>query len=203
MIVLIIGLVIFFGMRLVPVTGVKSSLIERIGEKKYQGIFSIISLVGFIIIIYGFSLIDTCNPMMADCETDNLYLWNSFEYSREISFLLMPISIIFIVASQMKSNIKKVVRHPMLIGVLIWSFVHLLSTGDLRSIILFASFGAFSIIDIIFTRKTAEQGISFSILNDVVVIVVGLVLYSIVLYFHEYVSGLQIVERGNLLFFLP
>ena len=203
MIVLIIGLVIFFGMHLVPVTGVKSSLIERIGEKKYQSIFSIISLVGFIIIIYGFSLIDTCNPMMADCETDNLYLWDSFEYSKEISFLLMPISIIFIVASQMKSNIKKVVRHPMLIGVLIWSFVHLLSTGDLRSFILFASFGAFSIIDIIFTRKTAEQGISFSILNDVVVIVVGLVLYSIILYFHEYVSGLQIVERGNLLFFLP
>ena len=203
MIVLIIGLVIFFGMHLVPVTGVKSSLIERMGEKKYQSIFSIISLVGFIIIIYGFSLIDTCNSMMADCETDNFYLWDSFEYSKEISFLLMPISIIFIVASQMKSNIKKVVRHPMLIGVLIWSFVHLLSTGDLRSIILFASFGTFSIIDIIFTRKTTEQGISFSILNDVVVIVVGLVLYSIILYFHEYVAGLQIVERGNLLFFLP
>jgi len=203
MIVLIIGLVIFFGMHLVPVTGVKSSLIERMGEKKYQSIFSIISLVGFIIIIYGFGLIDTCNSMMADCETDNFYLWDSFEYSKEISFLLMPISIIFIVASQMKSNIKKVVHHPMLIGVLIWSFVHLLSTGDLRSIILFASFGAFSIIDIIFTRKTAEQGISFSILNDVVVIVVGLVLYSIILYFHEYVSGLQVVERGNLLFFLP
>ena len=203
MIVLIIGLVIFFGMHLVPVTDVKSSLIERMGEKKYQSIFSIISLVGFLIIIYGFSLIDTCNSMMADCETDNFYLWDSFEYSKEISFLLMPISIILIVASQMKSNIKKVVRHPMLIGVLIWSFVHLLSTGDLRSIILFASFGAFSIIDIIFTRKTAEQGISFSILNDVVVIVVGLVLYSIILYFHEYVSGLQIVERGNLLFFLP
>ena len=203
MIVLIIGLVIFFGMHLVPVTGVKSSLIERMGEKKYKSIFYIISLVGFIIIIYGFSLIDTCNSMMADCETDNFYLWDSFEYSKEISFLLMPICIIFLVASQMKSNIKKVVRHPMLIGVLIWSFVHLLSTGDLRSIILFASFGAFSIIDIIFTRKTAEQGISFSILNDVVVIVVGLVLYSIILYFHEYVSGLQIVERDNLLFFLP
>ena len=203
MIVLIIGLVIFFGMHLVPVTGVKSSLIERMGEKKYQGIFSIISLVGFIIIIYGFSLIDTCNQMMADCETDNFYLWNSFEYSREISFLLMPISIIFIVASQIKSNIKNVLGHPMLFGVLIWSFVHLLSTGDLRSIILFLSFAAYSIIDIVFTKKTTEQGISYSITNDIVVIVVGLVLYSIILYFHEYVSGVQIVERDNLFFFVP
>jgi uncharacterized membrane protein len=87
MIVLLIGLVIFFGMHLVPVTGVKSSLIERMGEKKYQSIFSIISLVGFIIIIYGFGLIDTCNSMMADCETDNFYLWDSFEYSKEISII--------------------------------------------------------------------------------------------------------------------
>ena len=47
MIVLIIGLVIFFGIHLVPVTGVKSSLIERMGEKKYQSIFSIISLIIF------------------------------------------------------------------------------------------------------------------------------------------------------------
>ena len=203
MIVLIIGLVIFFGMHLVPVTGVKSSLIERMGEKKYQSIFSIISLVGFIIIIYGFSLIDTCNRMMADCETDNFYLWNSFEYSREISFILMPISIIFIVASQIKSNIKNVLGHPMLFGVLIWSFVHLLSTGDLRSIILFLSFAAYSIIDLIFTKKTSRNEISYSIANDIVVIVVGLVLYSIILYFHEYVSGVQIVEGGNLLFFLP
>jgi len=203
MIVLIIGLVIFFGMHLVPVTDIKSSLIERMGEKIYQIIFSIISLVGLIIIIYGFSHIDTCNPMMADCDTDNFYLWDSFEYSKEISFLLMPICIIFIVASQMKSNIKKVVRHPMLIGVLIWSFVHLLSTGDLRSIILFLSFAAYSIIDLILTKKTAVNEISYSIAKDVVVIVAGLVVYSIILYFHEYVSGVQIVERDNLFFFIP
>ena len=71
------------------------------------------------------------------------------------------------------------------------------------SIILFLSFAAYSIIDLIFTKKTARNEISYSIANDIVVIVVGLVLYSIILYFHEYVSGVQIVERGNLLFFLP
>ena len=91
----------------------------------------------------------------------------------------------------------------MIFGVLIWSLVHLLSTGDLRSIILFLSFAAFSIIDIVFTKITAEQGISYSITNDIVVIVTGLVVYSIILYFHEYVSGVQIVERDNLFFFVP
>jgi len=56
---------------------------------------------------------------MPDCEADNFYLWDSYEYSKEISFLLMPICMIFLVAFKMKSNIKKVVPHPMLIGVLI------------------------------------------------------------------------------------
>ena len=78
-----------------------------------------------------------------------------------------------------------------------------LSTGDLRSIILLLSFAAYSIIDIVFTKKTTEKGISYSITNDIVVIVAGLVVYSFILYFHEYVSGVQIVERDNLFFFVP
>jgi len=203
MIVLLIGIVIFFGVHLIPLTGIKILLVERIGEKKYQGVFSIISLVGLLIIIYGFSLIDDCNPMMVDCETDNLFLWDPFEYSREISFLLMPVSIIFIVAFLIESNFKRILRHPMLISVLIWSLCHLLSNGNLRSIILFASFGTYSLIDLILTRKSTEQVSSYPITKDALVIVIGLIMYSIILYFHQYISGVQIVERNNFFFFLP
>ena len=141
--------------------------------------------------------------MMVDCETDNLFLWDPFEYSREISFMLMPVSIIFIVAFLIESNFKRILRHPMLISVLIWSLCHLLSNGNLRSIILFASFGTYSLIDLILTRKSTEQVSSYPITKDALVIVIGLIMYSIILYFHQYVSGVQIVERNNFFFFLP
>jgi len=47
------------------------------------------------------------------------------------------------------------------------------------------------------------QGV-FSIFSliGLIVIVVGLILYSILLYLHQYVSGEQIVEKNNLSFFL-
>ena len=53
MIVLLIGIVIFFGVHLIPLTGIKILLVERIGEKKYQGVFSIISLVRFLVVMVG------------------------------------------------------------------------------------------------------------------------------------------------------
>ena len=98
MFVLIIGIVIFFGVHLIPLTSTKVNLVERLGgEKKYQGVFSIFSLIGLIVMIYGFSLVDDCNPMMANCNTNNIHFWEPLEYSREISFILMPISIILLV----------------------------------------------------------------------------------------------------------
>ena len=89
------------------------------------------------------------------------------------------------------------------ISVLIWSICHQLSNGNLRSIILFASFGTYSLIDLILTRKSTEQVSSYPITKDALVIVIGLIMYSIILYFHQYVSGIQIVERNNFFFFLP
>ena len=203
MFVLIIGIVLFFGVHLIPLTSAKVNLVERMGEKKYQGVFSIFSLIGLIVMIYGFSLVDDCNPMMADCDTNNIHFWEPLEYSREISFILMPISIILLVAFLVESNIKRILRHPWLFAIILWSFCHLISNGDLRSVLLFASFGVYSIIDIVFSKKEVQTSESLPVTKDVIVIVAGLILYSILLYFHQYVSGEQIVEKNNLFFFLP
>jgi len=75
MFVLIIGIVIFFGVHMIPLTSVKVNMIERMGEKKYKGVFSIFYLIGLIVLIYGFSLVDDCNPMMAGCATNNIHFW--------------------------------------------------------------------------------------------------------------------------------
>ena len=203
MFVLIIGIVIFFGVHLIPLTSAKVNLVESMGDKKYQGVFSIISLIGLIVMIYGFSLVDDCNPMMADCNTNNINLWEPLEYSREISFILMPISIILLVAFLVESNIKSILRHPWLFSIILWSFCHLISNGDLRSVLMFVSFGVYSVIDIVFSKKEVHSSESLPFTKDVIVIVAGLVLYSILLYFHQYVSGEQIVEKNDLLFFLP
>jgi uncharacterized membrane protein len=97
-------------------------------------------------------------------------------------------------AANVQTNIKRFIKHPMLIGVLIWSFVHLIANGDLRSIILFASFGVYALIDIIFSKKVLTTNITanYTLTKDIIVITIGLVVYVIIVYFHRFIAGVTI-----------
>ena len=179
---LILGIIIFFSIHLVPIFPIKNILINRLGENKYKGLFSLIALVGLLIIIYGFS------------RADFYPIWDPLPYSKEIALALMPISMILLTAANIQTNIKKFSKHPMLIAILIWSFVHLIANGDLRSIILFGSFGIYALIDIFFSKKvlTTNIEVKYTLSKDIMVIIIGLVAYLIIVYYHQFIAGVTI-----------
>jgi uncharacterized membrane protein len=82
----------------------------------------------------------------------------------------------------------------MLIGILIWSFVHLIANGDLRSIMLFGSFGIYALIDIIFSKKILmiKDTENFTLTKVIIVVIIGLVAYTIIVHFHQYIAGVEI-----------
>jgi uncharacterized membrane protein len=106
----------------------------------------------------------------------------------------MPISMVLLVAANMQTNIKRYIKHPMLVAILVWSFVHLIGNGDLRSIILFASFGVYALIDIIFSKKvlTTNNTTNYTLAKDIIVIIIGLLIYAVIVYFHQYIAGVVI-----------
>ena len=179
---LILGIIIFFSIHLVPISPLKNILINRVGENKYKGLYSLIALAGLLIIIYGFGHADF-HPV-----------WDPLPYNREIALALMPISMVLLVAANVQTNIKRFIKHPMLIGILIWSFVHLIANGDLRSIILFASFGVYALIDIIFSKKVlmTNNTANYTLTKDIIVVIIGLLVYAIIVYFHQYIAGVAI-----------
>ena len=179
---LILGIIIFFSIHLVPISPLKKILINRLGENKYKGLYSLIALVGLLIIIYGFS------------RADFYPIWDPLPYSKEIALALMPISMILLAAANIQTNIKKFIKHPMLIAILIWSFVHLIANGDLRSIILFGSFGLYALIDIFFSKKvlTTNIEVKYTLSKDIMVIIIGLVAYLIIVYYHQFIAGVTI-----------
>ena len=179
---LILGITIFFSIHLVPIFPLKKFLINRLAENKYKGLFSLIALIGILIIIYGFS------------RADYYPIWDPLPYSKELALTLMPISIILLVAANIQTNIKRLTKHPMLIGILIWSFVHLIANGDLRSIILFASFGVYALIDIIFSKKvlTTNNTANYTLTKDIIVVIIGLLVYAVIVYFHQFIAGVAI-----------
>jgi len=180
---LILGIIIFFSIHLVPISPLKNVLINLLGKNKYKGLFSLISLIGLITIIYGFN------------HADVYPVWNSVTYSKEIALALMPISTILLAAANMQTNIKRILKHPMLIGIIIWSFVHILVSGDLRSIILFASFGVYSLIDIIFSKKnsTTNEISNYPLIKDFIAVVIGLIAYMLIILFHNHIAGVAIM----------
>ena len=177
----IVGLVLFFGTHMIPITPVKPLLISRLGGGLYSGLFSLLTLFGFIVIIYGFKIASTTT------------LWSSLPYSSGLALVLMPIAMIFLMPGSRRTNFFQKFKHPMFVGILIWAFVHLLANGDLRTTLLFSSFAIYCIVDMLFTKKiTTTSNTTYPMSNDFIFIGMGLVAYTFVVYFHQYIAGVKI-----------
>ena len=183
MTLLVLGIIFFFGVHLLPSTPVRTMIVARTGEGGYKGLFSLVSLTGLGLIIYGFSL------------AEFVPLFDPLSFGRTLTYWVMPVAIILICAADAPNNIKRVVRHPMLIGITLWSACHLAANGDLASTLLFASFGVFSVLDIALIEaggrfKTKEPA---SIKWDIGIVIVGIGLYFALMYFHGSFTGMPLM----------
>ncbi len=106
----------------------------------------------------------------------------------------MPLAFILLTAAHMPTNIKRFTRHPMLWGVTIWSFAHLLANGDQAAIILFVSIGAFSLFDMVSAniRGAKLSTIKYPINKDLTVIFIGIVTFVGVMFIHPTWSGIRL-----------
>ncbi len=182
--ILISGLIIFLGIHLLPTfSSVRSKLIEKQGEMRYKAVYSLIAVTGLIVIVIGMIY------------RDFVHLWVPPYWGRHAAIALMLPAIILLVAADVPGNIKRFIRHPMLWGVTLWACAHLLANGDLASLILFASFGVFSLFDMWSAdRRGAEKSTQvYPNRNDLKIVVIGIVTYVVLLFAHPYFVGIPII----------
>ena len=180
MLLMAIGMFLFFGAHLVPLVPLKNSLLNNLGEKKYKGLIALPSLAGLVLIIIGYR--------QADLDP----LWYPVSHGREIALLLMPVAFVLLAAANMKTNIKRYIKHPMLTGILIWAGVHLINNGELRAVILFSAFAVYAVVDMLFTTKRPVDMPSYPVKKDVVVMVAGLFAYAVALHIHHAWAGIRL-----------
>lgn len=141
MTILYIGLLVFFGLHLYSAFRSRTAgadIKRKWGEAKYMGLYSLVSLLGFVAIIWGYSL-----------APPSAYLFNGVENGRAFIPGLMVLAVLFLCASQLPAGfIKKTIRHPMLLAVALWSVAHLLDGADLPQVALFGSFLIYSLVDL-------------------------------------------------------
>ena len=135
MTLLVVGLALFIGVHLIPVaTNVRMRLVTSFGDKGYRAAFAAVSALGLILIIAGWHL----RPERAQLFTPSAAARGAAPLAKTLSFVLFAVA-------NMRTHIRRIVRHPMLIGLALWSGVHLLANGDRAGTVLFGSFLAYSI----------------------------------------------------------
>jgi uncharacterized membrane protein len=187
--ILVVGLVAFIGAHVfVSLRGARAAVIARIGEGPYKGLMSLVSLAGLILVGYGFG------QYRAD---GWINVWSPPRWTYYVTQLLMWPASIFVVAAYVRGNIWRVLKHPMLVGVKTWAVAHLISNGDLGSIVLFGSFLAWAVYDRITLKHRTDPGAPAIPVrghrNDTIALVVGTLLYlGLGLIFHPIVVGVPV-----------
>jgi uncharacterized membrane protein len=185
MTVFILGLLIFFGAHLFTALarGARASMVAKLGEGPYKGLYSLVSLAGFVLIVIGWR------------GADAGLLYVAPPWARHITYVLVLIAFVLLAAAYLPAGrIAAAAKHPMLAGVKIWALAHLLVNGEVRSVILFGSFLAYAVIDRIAVKKRGETGRAAGPLrNDILAIVAGAAFYAAVAFWaHKYIAGVAL-----------
>jgi uncharacterized membrane protein len=190
--IMILGLAVFIGAHaFVTQREQRAALIARIGEGPYKGLFSLVSVVAVVLIAWGFGRYRA---------TGWIDVWYSPVWTRHITVLLMWIASICIVAAYSPGRIKTTLKHPMLVGTKTWAAAHLISNGDLGSIILFGSILGWAVFDRISLKHRSDPGGPpipvGGTRQDILAVVGGTVLYLLLGFvFHPWVVGVPAFGR--------
>ena len=139
--ILAIGLILFLGLHSTRIVaeGGREAAIARMGEGPWKGFYSLLSIVGFVLIIWGF----------ARARGDAAALWSPPIFFRHLALTLMLISLILLGGYFFKkSHVAVAVHHPMVWAVLVWSLAHLLANGSAAELLLFGAFFVWSAADL-------------------------------------------------------
>src|SRR5476651_909909 len=188
MALLIAGLVVFLGVHtLTTLRGPRAVLIGGLGEGGYKGLYSAVSAVGLVLIVWGFSRYRA---------HDYLQLWTPPSALKPLAILLMWFAFVALAATYSPAGkIKAALRHPMLVSVKAWALAHLLANGDLGALLLFGAFLAWAVYDRIAVKRRGDMGAPPSgfTSGDMIAIAVGTVAYVTMLWLHPMLIGVAII----------
>jgi uncharacterized membrane protein len=185
MLILLSGLIVFFAMHLVPAApGLHATLKARFGTWGWKGIMAVMSIIGFVLIVIGWQ------------RTGFIAVYSPPAWGHEVTRFIMLPALILLVAAYVPNNLKRVTRHPMLWGTVLWSVGHLLANGDLRSLLVFGTFLAWALFDMWSCNRRGAQ-LSTQKRNiglDIVVVVIGVVVYFAAAHGHGYFTGVPLMR---------
>lgn len=186
MTLLLLGVLLFAGVHFIPslAPSLKASWISRLGEGGYKGVFSLLLLAAFALIIIGWRSAQPTQLYMPSPEL------------RHLAMLLLLLAFLLMVVSSRNSRLRLLVRHPQLTGVTLWGFAHLLLNGDSRSLLLFAGMALWAVGEMIAINRREGvwiKGKAPSWGAEALNLVIAIVVVGVVVYIHPWIAGMPVL----------
>ena len=186
---LIAGLVLFLGVHSIRVfaNDWRQQTLARVGDKPFKGIYALLSLAGFVLLVWGYG----------QARQQGVMLWNPPVAMRHIAALLTLVSFVLLAAAYVPGNqIKAKLHHPMVLGTKVWALAHLLANGSLADTVLFGSFLVWSVLLFAASRKRdrREQTIygAGTVSATAITVAVGLVAWAVfAVWLHRVLIGVS------------
>jgi uncharacterized membrane protein len=190
--VLVLGLLVFLATHVfVSMRGARAAAMARLGVIGYRVAFSVVSIAGLVLIVWGF----------AHYRADGgwIDIWSPPAFTRHITVLLMLFAVIFLTAVFFPSHIKARLKYPMLTSVKAWALAHLISNGDLGSILMFGTFLGWAVFARISAKKRSDEIMPVApagYTNDIIVVGLGIVIYlALGFVFHPIFIGVPVFGK--------
>jgi len=185
---LLLGIVLFIASHSIGMApALRTSLKSSMGDNGYRAFYSVFSIIGLVVLVYGFSYY-RANGWVE--------VWAPPTGLRHLNSLFMLVSFVALAASLApRGYIKARLKHPMLVGVKAWAFGHLLANGDLGSMIMFSALLAWAVVNRISYKWRPGEGIQtgeIRVLGDAIAIIIGLIAYGAMLHFHQTLIGVSV-----------
>ncbi|MGA7981134.1 MAG: NnrU family protein [Chromatiaceae bacterium] len=185
--ILIAGLVLFLGIHSVSIISDpwRNRMAARLGEWPWKGIYAVLAIAGFILIVWGYGL----------ARQHPVAVYVPPTWMRHVTLLLMLPVFPMLLATYLPGRIQSALKHPMLAAVKLWAFAHLLANGNLADIVLFGSLLAWAVADRISLKRRVQRpvpGAPPSAANDAIAVVGGLLLYvGFIVGIHRWLIGVS------------
>ena len=188
MTLLITGLLLFLGVHSTAIIAPewRTAQVARRGEAAWKGLYALLSIAGFVVLIYGYGV----------ARQSPVVLYTPPTFTRHLALLLMLPVFPLLIAAYLPGRIKTAAKHPMLLAVKLWALAHLLANGSLHDVVLFGTFLAWAVADrISMKRRTVARAVpvaSARPMNDAIALAGGLAVYAVfVLWAHLKLIGVS------------
>lgn len=171
MTLLIVGLATFPCVHCTRISAeeLRNAQVAKLGRNGWKAIHSIVSIASIVLIVVGYG----------EARVAPVAVWSPPLWTQHVAALLtIPAFILLAAAYVPGTRIKRSVGHPMVAGVKVWAFAHLIANGTLADVLLFGSLLAWAILDFASARRRDRPGgteyVAGPMSRDLTAVLVGL-----------------------------